>query len=199
MLLNTLRLQVIEEFVKDYDAMLTGSQISKKKKLNQKSVANALSNMEKEGFLKIRTIGKNKHFFLNFKDKETLISFIAAVEHLRTIDFYRKNPLVKEVIAKIKQYCNGIIVIFGSYASFTQKEESDLDIFIAGTCNTDKISEIAEKYGIQINTKVYTTKIFDKALLEKDILINEIIKNHILVQGYEDFIKKILKLYYGKD
>jgi predicted nucleotidyltransferase len=190
---------VLEEFVRDYSSMLTGSQMAKKKKLNQKSVANVLKEMEKEGLLKSKTSGKNKLFFLNLDDKETIVNFISAVEHLRVINFYKKNPLIKEIATKIIPYCNGIAVIFGSYVKGTKKGGSDLDLFIAGNCKRKKIAKISEAYRLDISIKNYPVCVFNKALSGRDFLINEVVKDHIIILGVQMFVSKLIRFRYGKD
>ena len=98
MLLNDIRIAVIDEFLRNYDIEITGSDIAKKKKLNQKSAANALRELEREDFLKSRIEGKNRLYFLNLEDKENIINFISALEHIKTIRFYKKNYPNAEIV-----------------------------------------------------------------------------------------------------
>ena len=188
MLLNELRLRIIEEFIIDYKIQLTGSYIAEKKGFNQKSVSNALLELEKEGFLKSKSSGKNKLFSMNLDNKENIINFISAVEHLRIIMFYNKNTLIKEIAGKIKESCSGIILIFGSYAKNKQKKDSDLDVFVAGKVNSKKIDQLSEIYRISINVKNYPISIFEKNLRANDILLNEIKKDHVIISGAEKFV-----------
>ena len=124
--------EAFEEFLGDYTGFFTGSFIAKKKKLNQKTTANYLQSLEKEGILKSKIQGKNKNYFLNLENKEIVKNFILAVEHLRAIQFYEKNLVIKEILEKINRYINGSALIFGSYAKGIQKKYSDLDILIIG-------------------------------------------------------------------
>ena len=151
MLLNDLRLAVIEEFLGDYTGSFTGRYIAGKKFLNQKSVANALNGLEDEGFLKSATIGRNKEFSLNLGNLDVLKNIITAAEHVRTVNFLNKNPLIKEVVTKAKPAFNGIVIIFGSYAKGAQKKGSDLDVFVAGTYEKDKVYKVSELYNLQIS------------------------------------------------
>lgn len=198
MLLNKKFVKVIGEFVKDYQAMLTGSRIAKKNNLNQKSVANMLNQLEKDGFLKSKVSGRNKQFYLNIDNKET-INFISAIENLRTVNFYKKNPLIKEIASKIIFHCNGIVMIFGSYAIGKQKEDSDLDLFIVGDYNKREVDKISEMYRLKINVKNYPLSTFEKALLRKSIFMKEILKNHIIILNAQEYILKLVRFYYGKD
>ncbi len=193
MLLNNDRLAILEVFLGDYESRFTGSSIAKKMKLNQKTVSNILKGLEREGLLKSTTEGKNKLYFFNLEDKENLINFIAALEHLKAIKFLKKNPLIKEISSKIKPYCKGIIAIFGSYAKGIQKEDSDLDIFIIGEYNAEAIDKAIEPYRIDINIRHYPEKVFENGIKNKDPFIEEIINSHILIKNGEQFIEQMLK------
>jgi predicted nucleotidyltransferase/predicted transcriptional regulator len=176
---------VFEEFLGDYSLELTGSFIAKKKKLNQKTTANYLQNLEKEGILKSKTQGKNKNYFLNLENREIIKNFILAVEHLRTIEFYEKSLVIKEISEKIRERINGSALIFGSYAKRIQKKDSDLDIMILGNCNEKEIVKIGNMYNIEISLKIYSE-------FKKDTLMQEAIKNHIFIKNSEQVIEEIL-------
>ena len=127
------------------------------------------------------------------RDKELLLHFILVVEHLRTISFYKKNPLIKEIVTKIKPACQGILVIFGSYAKGNQNKESDLDLFLAGKYDPKIIRKIGEKYGIEINIKQYPFPLFKKALSGEDHLVQEVIKDHIIISEADTFVLLLIK------
>jgi len=183
MLLNN-QICVFEEFLSDFNAKLTGSFIAKKKNLNQKTVSNYLNKLEKEHILKSKTQGKNKLYALNLDNKEIAANFIIAVEHLRTVNFYKKNILIKEIAEKLKLHINGMAIIFGSYAKNTQKKDSDLDILVIGKCDEKEINKLSNIYKIEVNLKIYSK-------LEWDFLTKEVIKNHIIIKNAEQFIGEI--------
>src|SRR3989344_8258910 len=181
----TINTEIFEEFLGDYSVLLTGSIIAKKKKLNQKTTANYLYALEKEGILKSKVQGKNKNYFLNLDNKEVVKNYILTVEHIRTLEFYKKNLIVKEISEKINEHINGSAIIFGSYAKGIQKKDSDLDILIIGKCNEKEIERIGKTYNIEISFKIYSK-------FEKDILTKEAMKNHIFIRNSESIIKEIL-------
>lgn len=189
----------MEEFIGDYDIRLTGSFIAKKKKLNQKSVSNFLKMLEKEGILKSKTEGKNLLYSLNFSNNRIVTDYISAVELLRTIRFYKKHPLVKEIMNKIMPDCDGVIAIFGSYAKGIEKKDSDLDLFIAGKCDMEKIRELSKIYNLELSVKNYPLQIFKDALKKRDMFLEEVINKHILVKETQKFIELVKVLRYGKD
>jgi len=181
----TINSRIFEEFLGDYSALLTGSFIAKKKKLNQKTTANYLSKLETEHILKSKTQGKNKLYFLNLDNKEIVKNYILAVEHIITLEFYKKNLVIKEISEKINEHINGSAVIFGSYAKGMQKKDSDLDILIIGECNEKEIEKIGKTYNLEINLKIYSK-------FEKDILTKEAMKNHIFIKNSELIIQERL-------
>lgn len=184
-MLLTNQIRIFEEFLKDFNTKLTGSFIAKKKNLNQKTTSNYLNKLEKENILKSEIQGKNKLYSLNLNNNEIVKNFIISVEHLRTINFYKKNILIKEIAKKIQSHIKGIAVIFGSYTKNVQKQDSDLDILVIGKCNEKEINKISKIYKIEINLKIYPK-------LEQDILTKEAIKNHIIIKNTEQFIGDIL-------
>ena len=181
----TINTDIFEEFLGDYSILLTGSFIAKKKKLNQKTTSNYLYALEKEGILKSKTQGKNRNYFLNLENIEIVKNYILAIEHIRTLEFYKKHLVIKEISEKINEHINGSAVIFGSYAKEIQKKDSDLDILIIGRCNEKEIEKIGRTYNLEISLKVYPK-------LEKDILIKEAMKSHIFIKNSELIIKEIL-------
>lgn len=199
MLLNNNVLTVLEPFVLDYRARFTGSSIAKSRKLNQKTVSNYLKSLERQNFLKSATEGRNRLYFLNLSDEQLIVNFISAVENARTINFYQKHILIKEIAAKILPHIKGISLIFGSYAKGNEKEGSDLDIFIFGSADEGQIDKIADIYHLEINIKKYALLEFKKALKENDPLVKEAIKNHILIQNAHEFVSCVRNAEYGND
>jgi len=191
--------QVMEEFLKDYEAKLTGSDIAKAKKLNQKTVSTILNELETKAILKSIMQGKNRLYSLNLEDEGNIVLFISSVEHMRALAFYGRHLLIKEVSMKILPFCEGIVAIFGSYAKGNQKQSSDIDIFIAGTADTKEIDKIREIYKVDISLKLYSMPLFKKSLQNKDPLTEELIKSHIILKGTQEFVSSVRKFRYGKD
>ena len=73
-----------------------------------------------------------------------------------------------------------------------KKKNSDLDIFIAGKYDKEKIKKISEIFGIDISIKSYPINMFEKNIY-KDILLKEILKNHVVFVNAEQFIRIVLK------
>lgn len=182
MILNKQKITMLESFILNTDEKITASQIAKKHNLNQKSVYLFMEELEKEGILTSEMQGKNKLYHLNKSNGELVKQFLCSVEHLRTIYFYQKNPSIKLIIQKILPHITGMAAIFGSYAKNTQKETSDLDIFIAGNYDEKEIASISSTFSVDINIK-------HQKSLKEDTLTKEIKKNHILIKNTEQFIR----------
>ncbi|NOR85528.1 hypothetical protein GQ473_05410 [archaeon] len=199
MLLSTIHIQIFEEFTKDYLVKLTGSQIAKMKNLNQKTVATTLNKFESQKFLKSTTQGRNKLYYLNIEDAQMSVQFISIVEHLKTMNFYKNQPFIKDVVSKIMPLFNDIVIIFGSYAKGTQKKDSDLDIFVVGSYKSDELEKISKAYKIEINVKSYPWDVFKKALKKKDPFLEEIMRNHIIINDIQSYVYILRRFRYEKD
>jgi len=79
MLLDNKENIILSEFIGDYSKKMYGRDISKRLKMNQKTVSNILNRLEKEHVLKFSTEGKNKYYFLNTFNPH-LKEIIALVE-----------------------------------------------------------------------------------------------------------------------
>ncbi|MEK6918164.1 MAG: winged helix-turn-helix domain-containing protein [Nanoarchaeota archaeon] len=184
MTLNENSLRVLEEFSKDYYCRIYGRNVAKKLKMNQKTVSNILNSLEKDNILKFTQEGKNKYYYLN-SFYSNLKEIIQIIETKKKINFLEKYRKLRELFLKLEERAKGMLVIFGSYASFSANEKSDLDVFVLGKMKN--VDDLEEVYNIKINIVRSNKNKFDK----KDHLILEIIKNHVVLRGIEDFIKLI--------
>jgi len=125
--------------------------------------------------------GKNHVYFI----KKNLIakSFILNAENYKFIKLLKKyislEPIFKDIIEKCP---DKMIILFGSYAKFIPKNDSDIDIYVE---TTDKNL----KENIQIINNLLGVKIGE--FNPNDLLIKEIIKNHIIIQGGETFYERL--------
>lgn len=144
------------------------------------TVQRSLNALVRENVLDHRTEGRNKVFFIR-KNLEGRIHTYNA-ERYKLSRLIKKYPELAVVIEDIlKKTDERLIIIFGSYAKFTAKEDSDIDIYI-GT-ESRKKGEGIESIDDRINVK---TGDFNPGSL----LIKEIIRNHVIVRGVEEFYEK---------
>lgn len=184
MLLNKNKLNVLEEFSSDYAKKIYGRNVTKKLKMNQKTVSNVLNELEKEHILKFAQEGRNKYYSLN-EFYPNIREIIQLIETQRKINFLEKYKKIRDLFLKLEERSEGILVLFGSYANFSANEKSDLDVFIIGKIKD--IEDLEEIYNIKINVIKSNVNQFDK----NEHIIKEIIKNHITLKGVESFIELI--------
>jgi len=93
------------------------------------------------------------------------------------------------------------LILFGSYASGTNSEESDVDLLYMGEINDSKkeiIKEFGKVYGKEIHLVSMTLKQFKEQLSKQNSLIKEIIKNHIILYNHDILINELWRYYYEK-
>jgi predicted nucleotidyltransferase len=145
------------------------------------TILRRINELLKENVLDYKKEGKNKIFFIknNLKAK----NYIYSAEIHRLNKLLKKNPELSIVFEDIKKdFKNGMIILFGSYAKGIPKEDSDIDIYLETNDNKikNKIKAINSKLSVKIGK-------FDI----KSLLIKEIIKNHIIIRGLEDFYESL--------
>ena len=187
---NDINLRILCLFTKGYNREFYIREVERLLKISSRTALVNLDKLEKKGILESKTRGKIKLY--NIKKTSISKEYFLLTEQYKKIHFLEKNHLIKEILEKLGDTLEGIVVIFGSYAKRTQKEDSDLDLFVVGKYDESKIKEIGRKYGIEINIKSYPMKIFEREINE-DILLKEVIENHILIKDAEEFVKRISK------
>ena len=158
-----------------------GRELSKSLETSLTRIQFILNKLNKNNILDYKVEGKNHIYFI----KKNLIAkaFILNAENYRLAKLLCKYPFLEPLFKEITQkYSSQMIILFGSYAKFIPKEESDIDLYLDSTDNKVKetINHINERISIKIGN-------FNK----EDLLIQEIIKNHIIIQGGEIFYEKL--------
>jgi len=182
MILNINKIKPLKEFSSNYHKRIYGRNIAKKLKMNQKTISNVLNELEKEHILVYKKEGKNKYYYLN-EFYPHLKEVIELIETQRKIDFLTKYKNLKEIFSKLEERTQGILIIFGSYASLSATEKSDLDVFVLGKIKD--VEDLEDMYNIKINIVRSNKSKFDK----NENVIKEITKTHIILKGKEEFIE----------
>ncbi|MBU2639641.1 MAG: nucleotidyltransferase domain-containing protein [Nanoarchaeota archaeon] len=135
-----------------------------------------------------------KSFFPNFLSEEGKNVF-SLVELDKRKEFLEKNKglkgpikqLLKNIDKKIK-----IIIIFGSFANYSQTKDSDLDILFLSKGEVDRelLKKEIERSFVTFNYEV-SARIDSLDNFKKNIdkgIYQSIIKNHVIIKGALDFI-----------
>ncbi|ODS42411.1 MAG: hypothetical protein MSIBF_03550 [Candidatus Altiarchaeales archaeon IMC4] len=183
-------LQVLSLFTKGFDRGHYIREVQKLLKISPRTAQLILDTLEKKAVIESKTMGKIKMYKL----KKNMITreYLIITEEYKKISFLEKNPIISNVIEKITPCIRGVGVVFGSYAKGTQKENSDIDIFIAGEYDKDEIDEISELYGVNISVKRYPLETFKRGI-GSDVLLKEIAGDHIVISQVEDFINIVVQ------
>ena len=177
-------LDILECFADDYGKRVYGRYVAKKLKMNQKTVSNILNKLETAGILKFSIEGKNKYYYLN-RFNSNIKEIIKLVEINRKMKFIERHKAIKDLFNKLEERAEGILVVFGSYASFSPSKNSDLDILVLGRIG--EIEDLERLYNLKINIVKIDKQRFNK----DDILVKEIVKNHVILKGNEEFVNLI--------
>jgi len=154
--------------------------IGQKTKLNPSTVMRTLRNLENKGVVDFKREGRNKIYYL--KDTPEARTYKYITEHYKLLKTLQ-NPKLRRIIKALTTISHGeLIILFGSYANNTSKEESDIDIYVETESRElqKNMQNISEKLSIKIGK-------IDK----ENALTSEIIKNHVIIQNTERFYNVI--------
>ena len=158
-----------------------GRELAKELKASLTTIQRALLDLRNYNVLDYKTEGKNHIFFI----KKNLMAktFLINAENYKLAKLLRRYSFLEPLFKEITEKCpNLLIMLFGSYAKFIPKEESDIDIYV--NTSDEKAKEVIEKLHDNLNVKIGK---FNR----EDLLIQEIIKNHVIIQGAETYYERL--------
>lgn len=185
---NTLR--VLGVFTRGFTSDYYIREIQRILKISPRTAQLLLEDLEKKDILESVLRGKIKSYRL--KQNPRAKKYLVLTEQYKYLCFTENNILIKEILERLTPSIKGFAAVFGSYAKNSQKKNSDLDIFVAGSYNEKEVENLSKIFGMDINIICYSLSIFEKKA-HNDYLILEVLKNHIVFVGVELFIQKVLK------
>jgi predicted nucleotidyltransferase len=144
------------------------------------TILRKLNKLVMDNILDYRMEGKNKVFFI--KKNLQAKNYVFNAERYKLIKLLREYPeldIIMEEISKASK--ETLVIIFGSYAKFIAKKNSDIDLFVE--TRNRAVREQLESIHSRIKVKLGD---FDLS----SSLIKEIIKNHAILKGVEEFYEK---------
>lgn len=154
--------------------------IARKLGESHSTVLRRVNELVKENVVDYRIEGKNKTF--SIKNNLQARNYIYSAERYKLAKLLNKYSRLSVIFDDVlKNVQNKMIVIFGSYAKFLAKQDSDIDIYI--DTRDEKIKNKIQEINSRIRAK---TGRFDA----NSLLIKEIIKNHVILRGIEEFYEK---------
>jgi predicted nucleotidyltransferase len=174
---NNIRYEVILTLLKGNSHL---REIARKVKESHSTVLRKLNVLVEENVLDYKTEGKNKVFHIrkNIQAK----NYVFNAERYKLIKLLEKYPKLSVIFEDILEKADeGPIVLFGSYAKFMAKKDSDIDIYIE--TESGEVKRGVEAVYSKIKVKI------GKFNLDSN-LIKEIIKEHVILKGVEEFYEK---------
>jgi predicted nucleotidyltransferase len=143
------------------------------------TILRRVNQLVKENVLDYRIEGKNKVFFI----KKNLVAknYVFNAERYKLIKLLKRYPELSIIIDDILKKTDRLTVLFGSYAKFKAKKDSDIDIYVE--TKSKKVKEEIESVNSRIRVKIGEFNLNSE-------LIKEIIKNHVILKGIEEFYEK---------
>jgi predicted nucleotidyltransferase len=145
------------------------------------TVLRKLEKLLSENVLDYRVEGRNKVFFI--KKNLQAKSYVFNAERYKLIKLINEYPelsvIIEDILKKVEEK---LVVLFGSYAKFIAKKDSDIDVYVE--TRSRKVKENIEPVYSKVKVKIGDFSL-DSAL------IKEIIKNHVILKGVEEFYEKI--------
>lgn len=179
---------VLVPFTSDYHLRLHATEIARLLHLPQRTVARNLECLSKQHLIISKMEGRNRSFFIDLENP-LAESIFTLIETYKEITFSLMFSSLAEIIHELSQH--NPVFLFGSYAAWRAKEDSDVDIVIIGK-KSKKIQEIIQKSPFTIHPHIVSYDLFIKRLHSGWPLALEIARNHILFGEKEKVIKALI-------
>jgi len=170
-----------EYYVNEIARLLNVSVGSLHKEL-MKLLKNGVLQVKEIGNLKLYSLNKNYHFFQELKE---ILKKSVGIEEQLKVDLNRLEGVK-------------CAFIYGSWASNQVDEHSDIDLFIIGTPDQDKLLEVVSKIEDEIQREISYTifpeEEFKRKVKEGTPFIESLLTNpKVFLKKDEEYLSKIVK------
>jgi predicted nucleotidyltransferase len=127
------------------------------------------------------------------KDNPIIKSYLSISSDDEKNNFLKKNPIINNIYSELET--KDIIILFGSQAKGTQRENSDIDLLIINKKGNKSISfsKYETLFKKKINPIFVTYEEFKQMLNEKSENVGkQALKNHIILNNPENFWECVL-------
>mgnify|MGYP001562414535 FL=1 len=199
--INNMNLEIIGLYGTNYLNQFHVRQMAKLIRKSHVALLPHLKEFEKNKILVSKKIGKSRVYSLNLNNNQGR-EFLSSAEKKKSLDLLNKEILIKKIYDEfIKLDLSGSLVLFGSFASKTHTEESDIDLlYLVDSIEAQikEIKDIGKIYNKEIHLVSMTLKQFREQLTKQGALTKEIISNHIILYNHDLFVNEIWRYYEGK-
>jgi predicted nucleotidyltransferase len=170
----------------------TSKSIEESVKLSHEPVFRTLKSLVKNGYLKVRKVGKTNVYKFVFNEDSYLVYTYYMTKKLKS--FKSSHSLLFKRIKEFAELteCESII-LFGSYAKGEETKRSDIDVLCVG-CSKD-VEKIAlsfkTKYNINISPVAVRKNSFKKIKTDNPAFYKDLIRFGIVFKGLEFFFREV--------
>jgi len=199
--INNMKTEIVGLYKGDYLSQFHIRQMAKLIGKSHVSLLPYLRELEKAKVLISKEVGKSKVFSLNLGNNQVR-ELLSVAEKKKSLDLLDKEIFIKKIYDEfVKLDLMGSLVLFGSYASKTHTEESDVDLLYLGDLKEDdskKIKELGKIYKKEIHFVSMNFKQFREQLSKQGALVKEVISKHIILYNQDLFVNEVLRHYERK-
>lgn len=199
--INNMNLDLIALYRDNYLSQFHIRQMAKLIGKSHVSLLPYLKEFEKDKILISKEIGKSKVYSFNLNNNQGR-EFLSLAEKKKALELLDKEVFIKKICNEfIDLDLNGSLILFGSYASKTHTQDSDIDLFYLGYLNESenkKIKSLGKIYNKEIHLVSMNIKQFRAQLSKQGALAKEIINNHIILYNHDLFVNGAWRYYYER-
>jgi len=173
------RVKLLILFVMNPEREMYVREIARNAEENINAIRRELANLEEIGLLKSERRGNLRYYTVN--KKMPIYNELASI-------ILKTEGIAKELKDSLTETGVETAFIYGSFASGEATVESDIDIFIIGEINENKliikIKEVEKRLSREINYVLFTAKEFEKRVKSRDpFVLNVLNEPKVMVIG----------------
>ena len=165
------RVKLLTLFIMNPEREMYIREIARSTRENINAIRRELANLEEIGLLKSERKGNLKYYVAN--EKMPIYNELASI-------ILKTEGVAKELKESLIEIGVETVFIYGSFASGEATVNSDIDIFIIGEVDEDKliikIREIEKTLSREINYVLFTAKEFERRIKSKDPFVLNVLK-----------------------
>lgn len=200
--INNLKIEIIGLYNSNYLDMFHIRQMAKLLGKSHVSLLPYLKEFEKNKILILKEVGKSKVYSLNLENNQVR-EFLSLSEKKKSLELLNKELFIKKIYDEfLSLNLDGCLILFGSHASKTNSEKSDIDLLYLGKLTETekkKIKNLGKTYNKDIHLMVMNLTQFREQILKRGALVKEIISNHIVLYNHDIFINEVWRYYEKKE
>ena len=182
---------ILTLYTGDYKKAFYLREISRLAHLPLKNTQRLLFRLESSAILKSEPEGRNKYFTLHLENIQTRYALLQAEIYKSSI-FLERTAIFGMFAREIPSSMP--VIIFGSFAKYSQKKNSDADLLVISENGPELPSHLLPN---QMHLLTLTKKDFSNSLKRQEVIIQEILENHIILNDHSFFVNALWD-YYGE-